>query len=115
MRKVLLRPARAEGYDREIARPAGSRLERFIGGQDHPSGPMKCIIIHDSVRLDGPGLRESALCREFQPITTILRIVYVRFESERKGECGEGFILFGGEQHDVVRVVLSRDLHRLLH
>ena len=36
-------------------------LQRFIGGHDHSSGPMKCIIIHDSVRLDGHGLRESAV------------------------------------------------------
>ena len=36
-------------------------LQRFIGGQEHSSGPMKCIVIHDSARLDGHGLRESAV------------------------------------------------------
>jgi hypothetical protein len=40
---------------------AGDRLQRFIGGQDQPSGPMKCILIHDSARLVGHGLRESAV------------------------------------------------------
>jgi cell division septation protein DedD len=36
------------------------KQQRFIGGQDQPIGPMKCILIHDLARLVGHGLRESA-------------------------------------------------------
>jgi hypothetical protein len=52
---------RLQGRAIAIEKRLVSMLQRFIGGNDQPSGPMKRILIHDSARLVGHGLRESAV------------------------------------------------------
>jgi 4,5-DOPA dioxygenase extradiol len=71
------------GMRRECDETQSMSIQRFFGNQDHSSGPMKCIEIHDSARLGGPGFRESAVTPAIfighgSPMNALERNVYTQ-------------------------------------